>query len=100
MSNRKNLPGLALMAVLCIAMVALGIWGFASGNSVQLSAAELAVPTATEAPAEEEAAADEAAAAEDGAAASPICANRPLPSAWRKKTASSLSPISSASRCW
>ena len=69
MSNRKNLPGLALMAVLCIAMVALGIWGFASGNSVQLSAAELAVPTATEAPAEEEAAADEAAAAEDGAAA-------------------------------
>lgn len=39
------------------------------GNSVQLSAAELAVPTATEAPAEEEAAADEAAAAEDGAAA-------------------------------
>ena len=53
MSNKKNLPGLALLAVLCVVMVAMGIWGFALGGTVTLSAAELAAPTATEAPAEE-----------------------------------------------
>ena len=67
MNNSKNKLSLALLAVLCIVMVAMGIWGFTLGNTVTLSAAELAAPAATEAPAEEAEAATEEAAAEETA---------------------------------
>ena len=69
MNNSKNKLSLALLAVLCIVMVAMGIWGFSLGNTVTLSAAELAAPAATEAPAEEAEAATEEAAAETTEAA-------------------------------
>ena len=71
MNNSKNRLGLALLAVLCVAMVAMGLWGFALGGTVTLSAAEMAAPVATEAPVEDAAAAIEEAAAdtaEDAAA--------------------------------
>ena len=67
MNNSKNRLGLALLAVLCVAMVAMGIWGFALGGTVTLSAAEMAAPVATEAPVEDAAAATEEAAAETAA---------------------------------
>ena len=67
MNNSKNKLSLALLAVLCIVMVAMGIWGFTLGNTVTLSAAELAAPAATEVPAEEAGTATEEAAAEETA---------------------------------
>ena len=67
MNNSKNKLSLALLAVLCIVMVAMGIWGFTLGNTVTLSAAELAAPAATEVPAEEAETATEEAAAEETA---------------------------------
>ena len=48
-------------------MVAMGIWGFTLGGTVTLSAAEMAAPAATEAPAQEAEAATEEAAAEETA---------------------------------
>ena len=47
MNNSKNKLSLALLAVLCIVMVAMGMWGFTLSNTVTLSAAELAAPAAT-----------------------------------------------------
>ena len=44
MNNSKNKLSLALLAVLCIVMVAMGIWGFTLGGTVTLSAAETGRP--------------------------------------------------------